>query len=62
MLFGPYLTFWTINTLLLTRIPGAQPLPYQLFTIEWLAAAAPFIGLMLFGLLGAVARAIAEEM
>ena len=38
VLFGPLLTIWGINTLILKHITGAALMSYGLFTWEWFAA------------------------
>lgn len=38
ILFGPLLTIWVINTLILRNIDGATTMPYSLFTVYWWAA------------------------
>ena len=38
VIYGPVLTMWGINMLVLYHIPGASPLPYELFTGYWWAS------------------------
>lgn len=38
ILFGPWLTIWCINTLILDRMANTERLPYDLCSATWFAA------------------------